>query len=355
MGDKLRHVDNSEDPPDNGLPEKYTYVALELGRMAIWRNKLTCKHIEDLRRTAKKDGRRSEAATCRWCLGEELHVTLAYAPVIDEATGWAWVQALTSVMRDWISLRRRPVERVEKLSWNHKFYCMQRDKVFRKLVYGDGRACLHSYDFGDADKVDVTDEPWINMQELWTQGRLYATEPYVQEDLVEIQNTWSSGYPRRKEAEARAQKISGSWGDKFERLGTLVPLRYEGKGYDYLKKDSELMDLTVTLTDYLVQVLGCTKKRLAGFEKGHSVKSQSNLHATCPRPLELWRPIRRGDRVHALSSTGWKPATVLGGNDGKLEIAWDDSDPSNRTDVQFGQHAYSMATVGMDQVYSEDV
>ena len=45
---------------------------------------------------------------------------------------------------------------------------------------------------------------------------------------------------------------------------------------------------------------------------------------------------------------------MLGGNDGKLEIAWDDSALSNSTDVELGQHMYSIATVGMDQVYSED-
>ena len=353
MGDKLRHVDNSEDPADNGLPEKYTYVALELGRMAIWRNKVTCKHIESLRRTAKEDGRRSEAAACRWCLGEQLHVTLAYGPVIDEATGWTWVRELTSVMREWISLRKHPKERVEKLSWNHKFYCMKEDKVFRQRVFSQG-SCLHSFDFGDADMVDVTDEPWPNIQKVWANGRLYATKPYEQEDLIKIQNTWSSGHPRRQEAELRARMILRSWGDSFERLGTLVPLVYEGKGYDYFRKDCEILDLTVILTDFLVQALGCTKKRLAGWEKGHCVKCQSNLHATCPRPLLLWRPIRRGDRVHALSSTGWKPATVLGGSDGKLEIAWEDSGFPNTTDVELGQHMYSVTTVGMDRVYSED-
>ena len=353
MGDKLRHVDNSENPPDNGLPAKYTYVALELGRMAIWRNKCTCKHIESLRRTAKEDGRRSEAAACRWCLGERLHVTLAYLPVIDEATGWQWVRDLTSVLRQWISLRKRPNERVEEMSWNQKFYCLKKGATFRKRTYDHG-SCLHSYDFGDADKVDVTDEPWANIQELWASGRLYATEPHEQADLIKIQNTWQNGYYRRQQAQSRAKAISDRWRDAFERLGPLVPMIYEGKGQDYMKEYCEILDLAVTLTDFLVQALGCTKKRLFGWEKGHHVKTKDMLHATCPRPLVLWRPIRRGDRVHALSSTGWKPATVLGGNDGKLEIAWDDSDPSNRTDVQFGQHMYSIATVGMDQVYSED-
>ena len=44
----------------------------------------------------------------------------------------------------------------------------------------------------------------------------------------------------------------------------------------------------------------------------------------------------------------------MGGSDGKLDIAWDDSGFSNTTDVELGQHMYSFAAVGMDQVYSED-